>query len=296
MEVFRRVVEAESFSAVARETNMSQSTVSKHVAALETRLGTKLLNRSTRSLNLTEAGNEYYHYCIRILNDFNEAEASIGKGKIKPTGTLRLSASPAFGRTFIIPFLNNFLLEYPDIRCDLIFNDHYVDLVKEGIDLAIRVGPLADSTLIARKIGMSPRVVVASPSYLIKHGRPRKPADLVNHNCLLYSQQSSPDLWIFHSTQSGDETVRVNSRIKASCPETIADAALAGLGIAILCDWYVSNYVKQGRLKIILADFKPPAHEVHAIYPERRFVPQKVKRAIDCLCTVFKQYEENILP
>ena len=231
---------------------------------------------------------------MRILNDFNEAEASVGKGQIKPTGTLRLSASAAFGRTFIIPFLNDFLVKYPDIDCDLVFNDHYIDLVKEGIDLAIRVGPLSDSTLIARKIGMSPRVVVASPAYLVKHGRPKKPADLLNHDCLVYSQQKSPNLWFFHSVQSGDETVRVNSRLKASSPDAIADAALAGLGIAVMCEWYVREHVKQGKLKIILPDYKPTAHEVHAVYPERRFVPQKVKRVIDCLCTAFKQYEESL--
>jgi len=290
MEVFRRVVEASSFSAVARETNMSQSTVSKHVAALEERLDAKLLNRSTRSLNLTEAGNEYYHYCVRILNDFNEAEASVGKGKIKPTGTLRLSASAAFGKVFIIPFMNDFLSRYPDIDCDLIFNDHYIDLVKEGIDLAIRVGPLSDSTLIARKIGMSARVVVASPGYLVEHGRPKKPVDLLKHDCLLYSQQKSPDLWFFHSTQVGDETVRVNSRLKASSPEVVVDAALADMGIAIVCEWYVREYIKQGKLKVILPDYKPTPHEVHAVYPERRFVPQKVKRVIECLRDSFEAF------
>ena len=171
MAVFRRVVEAKSFSAVARETNMSQSTVSKHIAALEERLGTKLLNRSTRSLKLTEAGKEYYHHCIRILNDFQEAEASVGKGKIKPTGTLRISTGAAFGRTYMLPYLNEFFNTYPDINIDLLFDDDYIDLVKQGIDLAIRIGPLADSTLIARKIGTSPRVVVASPEYLVKYGK-----------------------------------------------------------------------------------------------------------------------------
>ncbi|NOQ89473.1 MAG: LysR family transcriptional regulator, partial [Gammaproteobacteria bacterium] len=166
MAVFRRVVEAKNFSAVARETNMSQSTVSKHIASLEERLGTKLLNRSTRSLKLTEAGKEYYHHCIRLLNDFQEAEASVGKGKIKPTGTLRMSSSAAFARTCILPHLDEFFNTYPDINIDLLFDDNYVDLVKEGIDLAIRIGPLEDSTLIARKIASGPRVVVAGPEYL----------------------------------------------------------------------------------------------------------------------------------
>jgi len=285
MAVFRRVVEAKNFSAVARETNMSQSTVSKHIAALEERLGTKLLNRSTRSLKLTEAGKEYYHHCIRILNDFQEAEASIGKGKIKPTGTLRISTSAAFGRTCMLPYLNEFFSTYPEINVDLLFDDDYIDLVKQGIDLAIRIGPLADSTLIARKIGSSQRVVVASTDYLVKHGRPKKPADLVKHNCLLYSLQKAPDLWYFNSAQEGDESVRVSGRLKASSPDAICDATMEGLGISVLCEWYARKYIKEGQLKVILQDYHPTAYDINAVYPERKFVPQKVKRMIEFLAS-----------
>jgi len=283
MAVFRRVVEAKNFSAVARETNMSQSTVSKHIAALEERLGTKLLNRSTRSLKLTEAGKEYYHHCTRILNDFQEAEASIGKGKIKPTGTLRISTSAAFGRICILPYLNEFFETYPDISIDLLFDDNYIDLVKEGIDLAIRIGPLADSSLIARKIGTSQRLVVASPEYLVKHGRPKKPADLARHDCIFYSLQKAPDLWYFNSIQEGDESIRVTGRLKASSPDAICDATMEGLGISIICEWYARKYIKDGRLKVILPDYHPTAYDIHAVYPERKFVPQKVKRMIEFL-------------
>ena len=289
MAVFRRVVEAENFSAVARETNMSQSTVSKHIAALEERLGTKLLNRSTRSLKLTEAGKEYYHHCIRILNDFHEAEASIGKGKIKPTGTLRISTSAAFSRACMLPYLNEFFRIYPDINIDLLFDDDYIDLVKQGIDLAIRVGPLADSTLIARKIGVSSRVVVASADYLVKHGRPKKPADLIKHNCLLYSLQKAPDLWYFNSAQEGDESVRVRGRLKASSPDAICDATMNGMGISVLCEWYARKYIKDGRLKVILQDYHPTAYDINAVYPERKFVPQKVKRMIEFLAEKVKE-------
>jgi len=289
MAVFRRVVEAKNFSAVARETNMSQSTVSKHIAALEERLGTKLLNRSTRSLKLTEAGKEYYHHCIRILNDFQEAEASIGKGKIKPTGTLRISTSAAFGRTCLLPYLDEFFSAYPDINIDLLFDDDYIDLVKQGIDLAIRIGPLADSTLIARKIGTSPRVVVASTDYLVKHGRPKKPADLIKHNCLLYSLQKSPDLWYFNSAQEGDESVRVSGRLKASSPDAICDATMEGLGISVLCEWYARKYIQEDRLKVILHDYHPTAYDINAVYPERKFVPQKVKRMIEFLAEKAKE-------
>lgn len=289
MAVFRRVVEAKSFSAVARETNMSQSTVSKHIAALEERLGTKLLNRSTRSIKLTEAGKEYYHHCIRILNDFHEAEASVGKGKIKPTGTLRISTSAAFGRICILPYLDEFFIAYPDINVDLQFTDDYIDLVKAGIDLAIRIGPLEDSTLIARKIGSSPRVVVASPEYLVKHGRPKKPADLVKHECLFYSLQKTPDLWYFNSTQQGEESVHVSGRFKASSPDAICDATAQGLGVSIVYEWYAREYISKGRLKVILPEYKLTAYDIHAVYPERKFVPQKVKRMIEFLAEKVKQ-------
>lgn len=283
MAIFRRVVEAESFSTVARETNMSQSSVSKHIAALEERLGTKLLNRSTRSLKLTEAGIEYYQHCIRILNDFQEAEASVGKGKITPAGTLRISTNAAFGRTFIVPHLSQFLDLYTDINVDLLFDDDHPDLVKNGIDLAIRIGPLADSTLIAKKIGSTPRLVVASPDYLVKHGRPKKPVDLIKHECLLYTRQKKTDLWYFNSTLEGEESIRVSGRFKASSPDAICDATLAGLGIAILDEWYAQQYIERGKLKVILADYRPTAYDIHAVYPERRFVAPKVKRMIEFL-------------
>lgn len=290
MAIFRRVVEAKNFSAVARETNMSQSTVSKHIAALEDRLGTKLLNRSTRSVQLTEAGKEYYHHCIRILNDFQEAEASVGKGKIKPTGTLRISTSAAFGRVFVLPNLAEFFGAYPDINVDLIFDDDYTDLVKEGIDLAIRIGPLEDSSLIARKIGSSQRVTVASPEYLVKHGRPKKPVDLLEHDCLYYSLKKFPDIWYFNSTQKGEESVRVSGRLKASSPEAICDAAIEGMGIALLGEWYARPHIESGRLNLLMPDYRPTAFDIHAIYPERRFVPQKVKRMISFLADKFEAY------
>lgn len=283
MTIFRRVVEAKSFSAVARESNMSQSTVSKHIAALENRLGAKLLNRSTRSLQLTEAGNEYYHHCIRILNDFQEAEASVGKGKIKPTGTLRISTSAAFGRTLIVPNLYEFFSSYPEINVDLIFDDDYADLVKQGIDLAIRIGPLQDSSLIAKKIGSSPRVVVASPEYLLKHGRPKKPADLSKHNCLYYTLIKSPDVWYFNSIQKGDESIKVSGRLKATSPDAICDATIEGIGVSVLSKWYVKKHISAGRLIAIMPDYKPTTYNIHAVYPERRFVPQKVKRMIEFL-------------
>ena len=137
--------------------------------------------------------------------------------------------------------------------------------------------------LIARKIGTSPRVVVASPEYLVKHGRPKKPVDLVKHNCLIYSLQKTPDHWYFNSTQEGEESVHVSGLLKASSPDAVCDATIQGLGISVNCEWFVRPYIKQGKLKVILEDYHPSAYDIHAVYPERRFVPQKVKRMIDFL-------------
>ena len=289
MIVFRRVAEAGSFSAVARETEMSQSSVSKHIAALEQRLDTKLLNRSTRTLNLTEAGTEYYHYCVRIINDFQEAEASIGKGKILPTGTLRLSSNIPFGRLFILPFLNEYLTKFPDISIDYLMEDRNIDILKEGIDLAIRVGPLADSSLIASKIGSCKRLVVANQEYLLKHGFPKKPIDLRSHNCLMYSLQKSPNEWFFNSSQFGEESVRINSRFKASSNEATVEAAVAGIGIATACDWHVKEHIQSGHLTVLLKNYDLSTYDVNAVYPERRYVPEKVKRIIEHLKQRFNE-------
>jgi len=139
--------------------------------------------------------------------------------------------------------------------------------------------------LIARKIGCSPRVVVASPEYLVQHGRPKKPADLTKHNCLFYSLQKTPDLWYFNSTQKGDESIRVSGRLKASSPDAICDATMEGIGISVICEWYARKHIKDGRLKVILPDYKPTAFDIHAVYPERKFVPQKVKRMIEFLAS-----------
>ena len=283
MAVFRRVAEAGSFSAVARESAMSQSSVSKHIAALEERLGTKLLNRSTRQLNLTESGTEYYHYCVRILNEFAEAEASVGKGKITPTGTLRLASPVPFGKAVLLPLLNDFLQQYPDIDIDYRMEDRNIDLVKEGIDLAIRVGPLEDSSLIARKIGSCMRFVVGSPEYFLKHGFPRHPSDLLQHDCLLYTQQKTPKTWFFTSKQHGDETVNVSGRFRTNSNEAMLGAALNGLGLAVLCDWHVNDYLHRGKLRAVLKDYQLTPYDINAVYPERKFVPQKVKRLIEHL-------------
>lgn len=282
MSVFRRVAEAGSFSTVARETDTSQPTVSKHVAALEKHLGIKLISRSTRQLNLTEAGKQYYEQCTRILDELAETEADLRQQHTLPTGTLRVNVPVTFGRLEIVPRLWEFLARYPDLNVELIMDDHQIDLVKEGVDMAIRVGVLADSSMIARKIGDSPRVTVASPDYLAIHGEPQTLQDLKQHDCIVYTLLSTRNTWHFTGPR-GKETIRVRGRFTTNNPDAIREAALAGTGIAVTPTWLIGNCVEQGKLKILLQDYVPTPFEIHAVYPERRFVPAKVRSFIDYL-------------
>ena len=280
MSVFRRVVEAGSFSAVARAMTLSQPTVSKHVAALERRLGTRLINRSTRQLNLTDAGRDYYEHCVRILDDLAEVETRVGGGKSQPEGMLRVSMPMAFGRLQVLPHLWRFLAEYPDLNIELLMDDHIIDLLKVGVDVVIRMGPMASSSLIAQKIGDFARVAIASPEYLADHGEPKVPADLKHHDCLVFTLLATQNEWHFRSLK-GAEKIRVDGRFSSNSPDAIREAALAGMGIAVVPLWLIQDYLEQGQLKIILGDYKPIPIEIHAAYPDRRFVPSKVRYFID---------------
>jgi len=286
MSIFRRVVEAGSFSAVARETRLSQPTVSKHIVALEERLGTRLLNRSTRQLHLTDAGREHYEHCVRILDELAEAEASVGRDKSQPAGVLRISTPITFGRLQLLPQLWKFLDRYPDLKIDLLMDDCNVDLVKEGVDVVIRMGPMTNSSLIAKKIGDCARVTVASPEYLAAHGEPKKPADLKHHDCLVFTLLATRNEWHFTS-HKGMEKIRVNGRFSTNSSDAVREAALAGLGIAVTPLWLIDGCLAKGQLKVILEDYKPVPMEVHAVYPDRRFVPRKVRCFIDHVRATF---------
>lgn len=288
MSVFRRVAEKGNFSEVARELELSQPTVSKHVAALESRLDTKLLNRSTRSLSLTDAGKHYYDRCVHILDELQETELSLRTQQSQPTGTLRINTPVTFGELNIVPHLWAFLLEYPDLKVDLIMDDHYVDLVKEGVDMAIRVGPMADSSLISRKIGDSPRVAVASPDYLATNGVPNTLQDLKTHNCIVYMLLTTLNEWHFMGPH-GKESIRVNGRFSVNNPGTIRQAVLAGQGIAVTPMWLMGECIESGEVKVILDSYIPTPLEIHAVYPDRRFVPAKVSCFIDYIRTKLEQ-------
>jgi len=286
MKVFRRVAETRNFSEVARELDLSQPTVSKHVAALEKHLNIKLLSRSTRQLSLTDVGKQYYDRCVHILDELLETESTLRNQQSLPTGTLRINTPVTFGELNIVPHIWQFLAEYPDLNIDLIMDDHYVDLVKEGVDMA--VGPLTDSSLIARKIADSPRVTVASPDYLAANGEPDTPQDLNAHKCIVYTLLTTRSEWHFDGPQ-GKETIRVNGRFSVNNPRSIRQAVLAGQGIAVTPLWLMGDCIESGQVKVILDEYVPTPLEVNAIYPERRFVPAKVRYFIDYIRTKLEQ-------
>lgn len=287
MSVFRRVTETENFSAVARELEMSQPSVSKHISALEKHLNVKLLNRSTRQLSLTDAGKQYYDRCVRILDELNETESILRNQQSLPTGTLRINTPVTFGELCIVPHLWYFLDQHPELDIDLIMDDHYVDLVKGGVDLAIRVGPMSDSNLVARKIGDSPRVTVASPEYLFKNGEPEKIQDLKKHNCIVYTLLTTRNEWHFNGP-NGKESIRVDGRFSVNNPRSIRQAVLEGQGIAVTPVWLIEDYIKTSQVKVILKEYAPTTLEISAVYPERRFVPAKVRYFIDYIRSKLK--------
>jgi DNA-binding transcriptional LysR family regulator len=282
MRVFARIVEAGSFSDVARELNITQPTVSKQIAALEEHLGTRLVNRTTRSLTITDDGRLFYEHCRQILAALDEAEAAIGKGRSSPSGTIRLGCPVAFGRLHIAPRMARLLERYPELRIELVMSDGFVDLVEQGIDVAVRVGELVDQSLIARRIGTTARVTVGSPDYFAKRGEPQTPDDLRRHNCIVYTHLSTMNDWHFESAD-GPIRVRVQGNFRANNSEAVREVVLSGIGVAVTPTWLFRDEITRGLVKIVLRQYEPTRLPIHAVYPSRRLLSAKVRAVIDFL-------------
>ena len=280
MSMFVRVVETGSFSAVAKEIHTTQPTISKNIAELESWLGAKLLNRSTRSLRLTESGADYYERCVAILQEVDEAEQSVGQLQTLPKGVVRIGTVVAFGRLHIVPRLAEFFASYPDIHIDVRMNDRIVDLVEEGVDVAFRMGKLPDSSLVAKTLCSSPMVTVATPGYLKSHGIPQHPRELKEHDCVIYTEWArSHD--IDYLEEGEPLRVRVDGRLLTNNSEAMRAALLSGLGIAKAPKWLVGDALKSGELVSILADYQTNPVDIHAVYPSGRHLPSKVRCLID---------------
>jgi DNA-binding transcriptional LysR family regulator len=294
MAIFAKVVETNSFTAAARALGISKSAVSKQVAALEDRLGARLLNRTTRRLALTEIGVAFYDRCSRLVAEAEEAELEVTRMTAEPRGELRINAPYSFGINHVAPRLGGFLAAHPAVSIDLTLDDRYVDLVADGYDLAIRIGNLSDSSLIARKLGMTRVLLVAAPEYWAKHGMPKTPRDLANHECLIYSYRRMGNLWQF-----GNEAVRVSGRMHANNGDVLRQVAVAGHGVVIMPSFIIWEDLLAGRLVPALPGHEPPPLGIYAVYPHSRHLSAKVRAFVDYLVAEFgelRAYWEVDLP
>jgi DNA-binding transcriptional LysR family regulator len=283
LRLFIRVVETGSFSKASAGLGITQPTATKHVAALEARLKARLFHRSTRGVTPTEVGALYYDKCKRIVREIDEADSVAALMQERLTGTLRISTSVAFGRRTLTPLVLRFMQLHPGVQVDLSFEDRYVNLVEQGLDLAIRMGRLADSSLGARFLGLNPWVLVAARPYLAEHGTPKRPQDVERHAALIYSTVQGDDRWHFTGADGHTVPVPVRGPLRSNNLSALLAAARAGMGLAML-PWYVAHEsVKTGAVVPVLERWSLPAQEIHAVYPSPRLVPAKVTGFVDWL-------------
>jgi DNA-binding transcriptional LysR family regulator len=282
MDVFVKVVEASSFAAAARHLRISPAMVSSHVRALEERLGARLLDRTTRRVNPTEVGQSYYERCIRILAEVDEAERAAGDANSTPRGHLRVTAPFTFGTGHVVPAIAEYLATCPDVSVELALNDRLSEPLEEGFDLAIRVGPLPDSSLIARRLISAETVICASPEYLSAHEEPTKPQDLARHNCLVHSRPRGGE-WSLLDRHQNTITVRVSGRFIANNGDVLRALALKGQGIICVPSFIVDADLATGALVQLLGDYGVSQTPVSAVYPHSRFLSAKVRAFIEVL-------------
>lgn len=287
MTVFVKVAEQGSFSSAARDLGQTPSAVSKLIGRLEDRLGVRLIHRTTRKLSLTEEGEAFFQRAVRILADIDEAELAVSSLHASPRGVLRVNSGVAFGKRVIGPLLPEFLAQYPEVSIEFTQSDAMVDLVEEGVDVAIRFGDLKDSSMVARFLAGSRRAVVASPDYLEKHGMPSHPDDLARHNLIGFSMQQHLNSWVFQDN-GVERPIQVQGNFTANNGETLFEMVLAGLGVARMAEFLVGPAAKEGRLVRILTDYyRDVTVPIHAIYPNRRHLSPKVRAFVDFLVLRF---------
>ena len=282
---FVRAAETGSFSAVARERGVGQPTISKQVAALEERLGVQLLSRTTRSVGLTEAGARYYEAVRESLEGFEAAEVAARGGAL--AGRLRVGCAVAFGAVQIIPRLPAFFEAHPELSVDLVVSDAFLDPVEAGVDLAVRIGELRDSSLLARRVGTTRRVTVAAPGYLARRGRPRAPADLHDHDCVLFARSQLGVTWPY-VTDEKPNPIEVSGRFTADASPGVLEGIRTGLGIGLLPLWLAGPDLAAGTLVRVLEDHEPPSLPIHLISPPRRYTPPKVRAFADYLSEAYR--------
>jgi DNA-binding transcriptional LysR family regulator len=280
--MFVKAVETGSLSAAARALDQSLPAVSRGISALEKQLGGRLLVRTTRRISLTEAGRTYYERAKRMLGDLLEAEAEVAREHSVPSGRLVVSASVTFGRFFMGGLIAGYLLRHPGVEVRVLLTDRYVDLVGEGVDVALRIGKLGDSALVARRLGVIRRMLAGAPSYLRARGRPKHPAELTGHDCLLFTYLAEPETWRFRE-DGRTLGVPVHGKLRADNQDVILEAALRGAGLAQLPSWLVRPYVASGRLVPLLQKHESPPFDVHVVFPHARLLSAKTRAFVDHL-------------
>ena len=286
MAVFSKIVAAGSLSAAARELGLSPALVSRRLAALESRLGVRLINRTTRTLNLTVEGTRYYDACSRVLGEIAEADAEVSAGRVEPQGVLKVALPASFGHQHVAPLIPRFAALYPRVQLALSLSDRMVDVVAEGFDVGVCIAELHDSSLAARRLAPNRRVVCASPAYLAAHGRPHTPDELAKHNCLITREFTSS--WEYRGADGRAGAVRVQGRYVCDNWEVLREWALAGLGIALKSTWDVYRQLADGSLVELLPGYSFHSEvAIYAVYAHRRLLPAKTRVFIDFLAQSF---------
>ncbi|THB76811.1 MAG: LysR family transcriptional regulator [Desulfobulbaceae bacterium] len=284
LKLFVRVTKTHNISMAGRALGLSPAVASAQLNKLEDDLGVRLLHRSTRKVSLTEEGRAFLPHAQEVLHGVEAAEASVGRGKVLPKGTLRVTAPASFGRLHLIPVLKDFLTRYPDLTVDLQLTDTIVDLVEGGFDIAIRNANLQDSTLIGRKLAPDTRIICCSPAYLEKHGEPKTPYDLQNHQCVILAGLEN---WVFDSPE-GQIPIKSSGRLRVDHGEAMRDGCLAGMGIALVSTWIVHEQLQRGEIVQILQNYPYVSNAaIWAVYPSSRLLAPKVRRFIDYLADCY---------
>ena len=292
IQAFAQVVESGSFAKAAERLGLSTSATSRHVAELETHLQTRLLNRTTRKVSLTEGGRAYYERVVQLLADLDEAEQEASRAAVVPRGVIKLTTAVNFGVRHVGPAIAAFLAKHAEVRFDVSLADRVVDLVEEGFDLGIRIGTAGPHNVVARKLGETRIVPCASPDYLAKHGTPQVPEDLARHNCFTYEYVTPRNVWSFRDGDGRERPVRVSGNLHSNNGDILAEAAARGAGIVFEPAFIVGPEVRAGRLVPLLQDFAPAPLPIYAVYSSRKHLSAKVRLFIDFLVEHFAGAED----
>jgi len=292
LRVFSQVVESGSFSVAAGKLGLSPTAASRHVAELETHLQTRLLNRTTRRVSLTESGRAFYERAVQLLADLEEAEQEASRAAVVPRGTIKLTASVNFGVRHVAPAIAAFLSAHPGVRFDVSLSDRIVDLVEEGFDLGVRIGAPGSDNLVARSLGETRLVPCASPAYLAAHGAPRVPEDLARHNCFTYEYVTPRNAWRFRDAAGAERSVRVSGNLHSNNGDLLAEAAVQGAGIVFEPAFIVGAEVRAGRLVPLLQEYVPAPMPIYAVYPSRKHLSAKVRLFVEFLVQRFAEAQD----